>query len=46
MEAKITKTIKTKIRDKCGNCFYNGSCVIKINSCPYLKKIKNNNSDE
>lgn len=38
MEFKTTKTIKTKKSEKCGDCYYNGNCVIKQNSCPYLKK--------
>ena len=45
MEAKISKTVKTKIREKCGNCFYNGNCIIKVNTCPYLKKVKINDNE-
>ncbi len=38
MEKGITvKNIKTKKNEKCGDCFYNGNCIISIKSCPYLK---------
>lgn len=40
METKITKTIKTKKNEKCGNCYYNGNCTITVKSCPYLKQEK------
>lgn len=40
MEIKSTKKIKTKISEKCGDCFYNGNCIIKQNTCRYLKIIK------
>lgn len=40
MENKTTKKVKTKIQEKCGDCYYNGNCVIKTNSCIYLKKYE------
>lgn len=41
MGTKLTKTIKQKKNIKCGDCYYNGNCVISIRSCPYLKKTNN-----
>ncbi len=38
MEIKTVKTKKNKIREKCGDCYYNGNCIIHLSSCPYLKK--------
>lgn len=40
MEIKLTKNKKNIIREKCGDCFYNGGCNINIKTCPYLKKRK------
>ncbi len=40
MELKITKKTKKEKNIKCGDCYYNGNCIVKLNSCPYLK-IKN-----
>lgn len=40
MEFKETKHIKTKKQDKCGDCYYNGNCTVKMNTCPYLKTKK------
>lgn len=27
-----------KIREKCGNCFYNGNCNISLNKCFFIKQ--------
>lgn len=43
MELKETKYIKTKKQSKCGDCYYNGSCIVKMNTCPYLKSQKAKN---
>lgn len=36
------KTIKSsnrgKLREKCGDCYYNGCCSIALNQCIFLKK--------
>lgn len=40
MEFKETKHIKAKKQDKCGDCYYNGNCTVKMNTCPYLKTKK------
>lgn len=33
-----TSKKKNKIREKCGDCFYNGQCDIALNKCMFLKK--------
>ncbi len=30
-----------KLREKCGDCYYNGFCSIHLNKCKYLKKARN-----
>ena len=37
---------KAKLREKCGDCFYNGDCLINLNQCPFLKKRKIIESEE
>lgn len=32
------KMKKGKIREKCGDCFYNGECTINLRQCSFLKK--------
>ena len=34
------KMKKEKIREKCGDCFYNGNCLINLKDCFFLKKKK------
>ncbi len=29
----------TRKRNKCGDCFYNGKCIIPLTQCKYLKRI-------
>lgn len=31
---------KGKFREKCGDCFYNGECVLNLKECYFLKKRK------
>jgi len=35
---KETTKKKTKLREKCGDCYYNGSCDIALSKCMFLKK--------
>lgn len=37
MGITLTKNKKTILKEKCGDCYYNGNCNISIKSCPYLK---------
>ncbi len=37
MQIKLTKVTKKTFREKCGDCYYNGSCNISLKTCPYLK---------
>lgn len=34
------KKIKGKQREKCGDCFYNGNCILKLNECFFMTKRK------
>jgi len=38
---ELVKKIKTKRNEKCGDCYYNGNCIISSKSCAYLKNEKN-----
>ncbi len=31
---------KGKYREKCGECFYNGECLLKLNECIFHNKRK------
>lgn len=37
---------KAKLREKCGDCFYNGDCLINLKECPFLKKKKKSSEEE
>lgn len=40
-EKKIHKEkTKGKYREKCGDCYYNGTCPLPLNQCMFLKKRK------
>lgn len=38
LKKETKKTAKGKFREKCGDCFYNGSCDVALNKCMFLKK--------
>lgn len=38
----VVKHIKNKKNEKCGDCYYNGNCIISSKSCIYLKKERKN----
>lgn len=35
---KVTK--KQRFRERCGECFYNGNCILKLNECFFIKNSK------
>ncbi len=41
----IVKNVKNRKNEKCGDCFYNGNCIISIKSCPYLKNERKQKVD-
>ena len=38
----LLKKIKTKKNELCGDCYYNGNCIISSRSCQYLKNERKN----
>lgn len=36
----LLKKVKTKKNELCGDCYYNGNCIISSKSCKYLKNEK------
>jgi hypothetical protein len=42
----VIKMKKGKYRDKCGDCFYNGECLINLKDCSFLKKRPKNEEEE
>lgn len=34
---KETKKEKGKLRDRCGDCYYNGGCTLPLNQCYFIK---------